>query len=231
MVLLASLLVCGIDIQAAPIPGSPEGGNYVLSAPDLTRWTIGAYNQSRRRVIELYGIDTALETRRGVVYVGFDVHPSVTLYGAIMDGKHQTRYATKNSSDEFGAGVILNLIDHEILSPSLMEDVLRLNASFQYSKGKAGILSRLETFHEFYGALTLSLINEIEGSKLYWPHAIGLFIGPVYSHLEADSFEEKQAVGFNAGLDVYLAEHVTLNFGLEQFDSEDKYFIGLHLRL
>jgi len=230
--LCALLVMLGAltDLNASPIAGNQNSGAYLLPAPDLSRWSCGVYLQARRRGVVMYDTPMFMESRRTAGYLGYDILPWLTGYGILMDGKHQVGYATDNGSNEGGGGILLSLLDTELFAPGTMEDVFRVNATLQYTEGKVGFMSKSISFKETYGALTIHIINELDGSKLYWPDSIGLFLSAVYSTIDADHLSEGQASGFNTGLEFFLTDRVTLNMGIERFDSGNKYLYGLHIR-
>jgi len=231
---LFSLLLLGIIIpellNADPIPGNQDGSTYLLPAPDLSRFSAGIYLQARAREVKAHNIKNKLETRRTAGYLAYDILPWLSIYGTAMDSKQKFIYETNEGSTEIGGGIILNIIDHEVMSPTLLEDIVRLTAMIQYTKGEYFFFRKSEDLNEIYGALTLHIINEVDGNKLYWPNAIGFFVGPVYSKLDGENIEEAQAYGFSLGLEIYFTDRVTLNLGTEQFDQENKYLYGLHVR-
>ena len=230
--LCALLVILGVSLSAkgAPIAGNPNSGAYLMPAPDLSRWSGGVYVHARVRNVNVGGVHLPLYSKRTAGYLGFDVLSWLTVYGTLVDGSHKVGYGTTSGNNEYGGGVLLSLLNDEIFAPTVLEDVLRLNATIQYTEGDIFLFNKSVPFHEVYGALTLHIINEIDGNKLYWPDAIGLFIGPVYSTVKADNLREEQSAGFNLGLEFFFTDRITMNFGTEQIDAQNKYLYGLHIR-
>jgi len=106
-----------------------------------------------------------------------------------------------------------------MMDPSLMEDRIRLSATVQYTFGTFDNgFGDSEAMDELYGSFIMSVVNDIEGNKQYWPNAISIFAGPIFSQIISDSIQEDSIVGLTVGVEVFLSDYVTLGIGMEQFD-------------
>jgi len=161
-----------------------------------------------------------LEFFKGLVFVGYDVLPWATFYGTIglsdieLDGVE-----ADEANSEYGFGLHLNLLDHELMEPGLMEDRLRVNADLRYASSEATVMGRTFDWEETTAELTVSLVNDLTGNKLFWPQSIALYAGPAYSNLESDDFEAEETFGFVGGIEIFATKRLTLGLGAEMYDS------------
>ncbi len=238
--LLVSLLP---SVTAGPISGSNENYDYLLGGNDLSKFSIGVY--SKKRVVRIGAepgfTEYDMTMKKTSAYLGYDVLRWATIYaaGGVVDTRFDTgAYAPypqnyNGAEVELGAGVQLNLIDHDIADPSLIEDRIRVNANLEYTSCKStweyATLATVE-WEELYVSLTVSIVNQIHGHRQYWPNSIAFFAGPIYSHIESSSLEHDGDGGFMAGMSIVYSENVTFDFGFERLESEG-YVAGVNIRL
>lgn len=214
---------------AVPVSSGQLGRNYLVSAADLTRWSGGILGSVRKRDVEVERFDYTLKSTRYLIYVGYDFMSWATAYG--IGGRSVSKMgsgAYENASAEIGGGVRFNILEHEILSPTLVEDMIRINCGVQYTMSGTDWRGTDLDWGELYGWLTLSLINELDGNKLFVPWSIALYGGPIYSDFFSD-VDANETLGFTAGLEVLYTDRVSLHAGVEHFD-EQSFAGGVQIR-
>lgn len=217
---IALVALISISALAAPRTGNPNGKDYYLGAEIIAGWSCGIYSDNRDRDIDIDRLTTSMDTEKIGVYAGYDVKPWMTAY--LSSGTARTKIGNFSDTDgnsEFAFGAIFNLLSYDIMAPTLMEDLINVNACVQLTWGEASWGNESVDWQELYGSLTLSVINEVSGNKLYLPQAIALFFGPVFSDLYSSSFDERDKTGMTAGIEVFYTDRVTFNIGVEKFDS------------
>lgn len=238
-ILLAMFLFCVAGtrvVSALPIANSNAGRRYLLLTGELSRWSCGIYYEDGEREVEVRGMDTMMQSRKGLVYVGFDVMSWCTAYA--IAGPNKTKFGDSDYSDnelEYGGGANVNLLDYDILSPTLYEDALRINAGAQYTFTESEWRGRDVEWRELLATLTVSIVNDLDGNKFFLPESIALFGGPVFSYIDSSSIsgvdgtslKANDKMGFTAGLEFFVTDTVTFDVKLKKFDSES-YAAGLH---
>lgn len=219
-VLIFSMFGANQATQAAPMGVAQHPGGYFLGDEDLGRWMMGVYYLDRERDIRTLGSLTSLQTVKKMGYVGFEIIYGMS--GYVILGSTQTQFEGMHITDthsEFGFGLQFNILDHEIPDPTLMEDRVRINATLQYTKCGADWIATEVDWEEIYGSITVSFINDIEGNKYFHLNSIGFFFGAIYSDLISSSVDEESSFGYCAGVDLFLTEKTSLEFGTETLDS------------
>lgn len=210
------LIAMGSTLFASPIGNISAGRKYYVAARNLDQWSAGAYVKSGSREIRQGDIDTT----KAVMYVGYDFLPWVTTYA--KGGMNNTTIGTAQDDDynmELGFGMRFNLLHHEILDPTLFEDRIMVNASWEFSSTQARRGFRDQDFRELQASVTLSIVNDVVGSKLFLPHSIGLFFGPTYSMVNTSGVDTRSDLGLLVGLEVFYTKRVSFHFSLEQIGS------------
>ena len=129
-VLAASIL----SARAVPVAQSNESGDYIFGTGLSHRLSAGVYGGSLDREIEYDNASETLQSKHAMVYLGVTPTRWLTLFGVIGLAEHQVvGLATSDTTQKFELGFLLNLIDHEILDPTLFEDRLRLNAGASWA--------------------------------------------------------------------------------------------------
>ncbi len=233
----AAVLISGIfsQISAVPMGGSNRGLEHGVGTMDPKKWSLGVYATSRERDINGQGFFN-IKQRKTLAYLGYDW----SLYGwsrwfttYLCVGSSETRVGRQfsDSDSEYGVGINLNLLDQEINDPTLFEDRLRLRGGCQLTRSSVnGPQHRVGDWDEIFGHLTLSIVNDLEGSKLYLPNSIALYGGPIYSWIgNSSSFSNEGMFGYTAGMEIYYTESISLDVGIEAMDYTD-ITAGLHIR-
>lgn len=227
------LMIFGGLSGAYALPGGYDdnGKNYIEGSSDLSRWSCGLYADGREREADIDGIPLELETSKVMGYIGYDLTRWLTLYGTAGSSKYTTSESTADSSaPEYGIGLKANLLDHEIMDPTLLEDQLRLNLGLQYAVSSLEWMGQDEDVDELSASLILGLVNDVEGNALFLPNGIGLFAGAIFSSYMSGPIDERKQFGATVGLEVYCTERVTLEVRIEDFNGT-KLSGGIHLRL
>jgi hypothetical protein len=210
------LSLANVAAWAAPMGNVMAGRKYFVAAKDLSPWTAGVYFRGMSRDGEVDNTAQTIEGSKLCLYTGYDVLPWMTPYvklgtGSIsLDGS-----GNKDYNPEFGFGLRLNLLHHEIMDPTLFEDVIMINASCEYSVTEATRDEDTQAFAELYAAATVSILNEILGDKFYLPNGISLFLGPTYSIIESSATTTDDDFGFLFGVDIFHSERVSYYFSAE----------------
>jgi len=231
LTVLALFVVLGAvqtTVQAMPVGTSPASKDYVVTAEDLHNWSGGFYLRGWERAIDEDGWSRwsgNMKMQQAMAFVGYDVAPWVTTY--VTAGQTTLDAGNVNIADEdgvYGVGLRLNLLDHDILSPTLMEDRVLITSSWQYSMSKE--------FDEFFANLLLHVVNDLERDKFFVPYSIALYGGPVYSQISMDDYdyEVEDLFGMLFGVETHLDDNVGLHGGVEYFGEEIAFDAGLTLR-
>jgi opacity protein-like surface antigen len=220
-------------LLALPVPRSDLGRESIIAAQDLGAWSVGIATIEQEREVNLFGTGLygPMKQDKLMGYVGYDVLSWLTAY--VVAGNSKTRIGwgnTPSGKGEFGFGLMFNLINTEILDPTTFEDRLKLNANIQYTSGKTELAGEQEVaWKDLSGAITLSLVNDIDGQKFFLPNAIALFVGPAFSYLNSSSIEAKSSFGFTAGMEVFLNEKVALELSYIKYE-QSCYSAGVSVR-
>lgn len=209
---------------AAPRSISNSGKDYIIGVSRLANWSCGAYYDSRERDITVRDswFEQSLNTDALGAYVGYDFRwlTAYGLFGSTESSIEGSNYEPPQT--EYGVGMRFGLIDQEILDPTLFEDRLRLNAFVQYTENK----SKWIEWQEISGAITLSLVNDIHGYKMYAPEAIALFLGPAFSDMRGN-VNESENVGLLAGIDFFLTHKVSAYIQMTSWGDDNSNTTGL----
>lgn len=216
---------------AVPIGDSNLGRKYLVTAEDLGNWCCGLYSSSRDRDVQSGGKTLPMKSHTMAGYVGYSYKPWFITYVVIGNSKTKIGFSGHpNSESEYGFGMLFNILDHDILDPTLFEDRIRINAGWQYSASKTQWGAGNKTkWRELSASLTVSIVNDIVGDKRYYPMSIALFAGPIYSDIMSSSIDEKEKFGFTAGLEVFYTQRVSFYCGIENF-GDDAFMGGVNVR-
>ncbi len=219
--------------KATSIAKSKLVREHFVADRDASAWSIGVFAADRNREVEHNRMKYDFETSSILAYLGYDVLPWLTAFGAA--GTTESKFAGNawadkdDSQAEFMIGLNANLIDQSILDPLLMEDRIGVHASAYISRGSGDWGSGDTDWTEFNIQATASIINDVRGNKIFWPEAISIFGGPVYSEIHSSEFDVENNFGFTAGMEIYFTERVSINAGLDNYD-DSSFFAGLHVR-
>lgn len=207
--------------EATPRAAEASGANYLVAAENLEGLHIGGYYRYTSREVNY---TRELSQDNIAFMLGFDLLDWFSIYGIVgtADAEIENSGYDRDYSMIYGGGGWINILDHDLLSTLSCETKLRISASAQMVFGSPEIAGVETDYHDFYGAVTLSIVNELIGSKDIWPDAIGLFAGPVWDIFDCDEYDTTgDDVGFAIGLDVYLARRVGLSASYETYGSGD----------
>ena len=220
--LTTTLMMSGFSpLFAIPIGNSNLGREYYHDVSNLEQWSFGLFISSRDRLIIAAGKQHRMDSQRISGYVGYDFKPWFTTYGLIGNVETKIHPLSRlGGHAEYGVGMIFNLIDQDILSPTLFEDRIRVNATWQYTTSKTTSFGFVSKWRELFASLTVSIVNDLEGNRLFLPISMALFGGPIYSNLISTSFEEEDKFGFTVGLEVFFTDKVSVYLGTERLDAE-----------
>jgi len=220
---------------AAARGGSNYGRNYIVASEELQPWSVGAYYHQRDREVRVGGTGfyPMMELEEYAVYVGYDILPVWTVYASA--GESETTFDISDYSEgemSYGLGTQVNVFDHEIEDPFVMEDRIRINIGGEYIFRESEWLGKDVDYEELTGYATLSIVNDVRGDKTYLPDSIAIFGGPMYSDIRGDDFRDAKddRWGYVAGLEVFFTKRITANVAYESFE-EDGVTVGINLRL
>lgn len=219
--LVAAVTVC-TAVYASPRAAEASGADYLVAAEDLDGFHIGAFYRYTCREID----DFDNLSQDNIAFVlGYDLLRWASIYAFVGMGDAQLdvrNYGDHDFSAIYGFGGWVNILDHDLISALSCESRIRLSATAQYMMGSPEINGVEADFSEFYGALTLGIVNELYGKKDLWPDALGLFVGPVWSVYDSDDFEATGSeAGMAFGLDIYVTRRVGISASYETYGGED----------
>lgn len=217
--------------NSASIARSKLAREHLIADRDASAWSAGVLAITRAREIELNSQSHDLETSSIFAYLGYDVLPWLTFFGAAGTTESELTDSMwdDDSHAEFMVGINANLIDQSILDPLLTENRLGLHASAYATRASAEWGPTEADWTELNIEATISIINDVTGNKLFWPEAISIFAGPVYSEIYSSDFDVEDNFGFTAGMAMYFTERLSINAGIDNFE-DSSFFAGMHVR-
>ncbi len=230
--LLGALGLTTPAAHAAPRAAEASGSHYLFAADNLGGWHLGGFYRYADRNIDDFRADTFTQNKFAV-HVGRDLLSWISIYGYLGSTSVELDPGPGGNDPtlEYGGGVWANLLDHDLLNNLMLETRLRVQALFQVSAASPEVYGRELDYTEYYGTLTLSLVNELIGNKNYWPDAIGLFFGPVFNEVNCDEIDfTGGGFGLTGGLDFYLTRNTTLSLSYETSNSDNVMNVAVNLR-
>ncbi len=216
---------------AMPLSNSNEGIDYAIKAKKLSWWHMGVYGgQTSRMIVHDNGIEELFDTSLADFYLGANFFGVVNVYGII--GSRAAQFGEQDKADresEYGAAVQFNILDQEVMEPTMMIDAYRLSADLQYTTCSTEYYSQSTDWNEVTAALRFSVVNETTGNKYFSPESITLYAGPLYSSIDGDTFKEKNSTGLLAGGQIFLNDRISLDLQ-GQFFEETSLLAGLHVQ-
>ncbi|MGQ9663247.1 MAG: outer membrane protein [Kiritimatiellia bacterium] len=214
------LLALSFAVSGAPIGSSNNPREYLVNRDDLGKWSAGAGFRDRSRDVWVKSVKTSLSSAGPVAFVGYDLLPWVTVYatGGAIETDFDYSKDAENRNVQWGGGLRFNLLDHAIADPTLFEDRIRITGLAEYTVNGGKWNNDDLSWGELYASLIFSLVNEVEGNKLYLPYAIALYGGPIFSNLDGD-INEKSLFGAVAGIDIFLTSTMALQVEVEQLNA------------
>lgn len=222
MVVVTLILVVNPNTQAAPIGTSNMGREYLVNSDPLDNWSIGIFGGVGTRSIDLdAGGKADLDINRGMIYIGYDLLSWVTPFAALgVTSSEISSYSNgKDTKFAYGAGLMFNLLNQEIMDPNLMIDRLRINADIYFNGSETeGLGGDTYTWGEFSSSLTFGLINDTRANKELFPESIGIYLGPIYSTYLSSDFDADTTIGLLTGLDLYFTKRTSFGISAQIFD-------------
>jgi opacity protein-like surface antigen len=218
--IIVGLLTSTLSLCAMPL-GSSEPSDYLITGQDLSRLTMGVYVvQSERQITwDSSGLTEVMESDRVQAYLGYDVLDWLTFYA--IGGANESKIEGPEGDDsdtELGLGFRVNLLNHFIREPTATEDVIRMNMGVEYVRSSLDNEFASSDWSELTVALTIALVNAVDGNKYFWPESIAIYAGPIYSTINGDEFETDDDVGLIAGLEFYLTDTCSLDIQVKYFE-------------
>jgi hypothetical protein len=210
---------------------SNESGDYLNGTGLSHLLSGGIYGGTQDRDMR-FGDDSIvvpLESSKAVIYLGLNLRPWLTLFAGGGGAENNLGMVESDSTYVLEAGLLANVIDHDILDPSLFEDRLRLNVGATWSMTKADWYGEDLKWQELNAFATISIVNDTVGNKHFSPNSIALYAGPIYSHIVSDDLDADQEIGFMAGIEVFVSESISLDLGMRQFD-DSGFEVGLNIQ-
>lgn len=228
--LACSLLVLGSVAWAVPVGNSNLGTDYLIGGGTPGFLSAGVFGGQTKRDIQNGLLAMQLDSMEALAYVGLDVLPWFTVYGAAGMAEHKLDMSERADAEpEYEVGVSLNIYDQEVMDPTLFEDRIRINASAGVGFSQARWCCQDVSWREFMASVTLSVVNDCHGNKRFVPESIALYVGPAYSDLDSDDLDEDEQIGLVGGLEVFMTESTSFDLGVRHFDGTG-FTGGLHVR-
>ena len=237
--ILRAALIAGVAItatistsSAVPLSNSNEGMDFAIKAKELSWWHMGVYGgKTSRKIVYDNGFEDIFDTSLVDFYLGGNLFGWMNIYGII--GSRSAQFGDREKGDresEYGAAVQFNILNQEVMEPVLMIDVYRLSADLQYTKCSTddGYQTTLD-WGEVTASLRFSVVNETTGDKYFHPESIALYVGPIYSSVDGDTFKAKTSPGLVAGGQMFLTDRTSLDLQ-GQFFEETSVLAGVHIQ-
>ena len=224
-VMFASVLFSTVCLAGPQIGSSQKGRHYLVSSDSLHGWSLGAYLAESRRDVELHGFDSQMKLKSAGAFIGYDIMRWASVFG--IAGSSDTSFggagshlSTSSSESEFGVALQVNLLDHELMDPTVIENRLRLNAQASYMRHKADHAWGSLAWNDLSAGLMLSIINDTPSFKIFWVENVAIYGGPVYSRIfSSDRISEKSNFGYAAGVEIGFSEKISLLVGVKNIDT------------
>jgi len=228
LIAFAVLATSILSAHAIPTGKSNESGDYVSGTGISHMFNAGIYGGSIEREVEYRETMMPLESKQSIVYMGIEVTPWATVFvgGGLAD--HQVGMLESKTTQKVEAGLLLNLVDHVFLDPTLFEDKLRINAGASWAYTEAEWLDNDVRWQEATAFLTVSIVNDTIGNKFFNPNSIAIYMGPLFNYIQSDEIELEDEFGYMAGIEVFLTESISIDLGMRHI-STTGFEGGLHI--
>ncbi|NQU39134.1 MAG: hypothetical protein HQ523_04200 [Lentisphaerae bacterium] len=230
LLFVLTLLFSGISSAFAfPMSKSNESGDYLWGTGIAHSLSAGVYGGSTERDVKI-GLSTVTkESEKAIVYMAVDLQPWLLLFGGIGGANHALGLSADSSAMQAEAGLLVNLVDHDILDPTLFEDKLRVNIGATWGLTQGEWFGEDIKWQELTAFATVSVVNDTVGNKFFNPNSIAIYVGPVFSYIQSEDIEVDQELGYMAGVEVFVSESISFDLGIRQFDGPG-FEGGLHIR-
>jgi len=226
--------LCASPAHAIPIGNGNYAREYMVGTASLRRWRCGIFTDihSQRVWTRWHNPNTATFQRSGAMaYVGVDVVRWLHLYAAMGGSSSSIGIAPAVASPKAAGGMHLNLLDHEILDPTLFEDRIRINADILAGASHVDWQGNGSWIFDGYASLTFSFVNDLDGNKAYVPYSLAIYAGPAVSVLYSGNVRGRNPFGATAGLEMFCTERVSLHVGADIFGTSVTPSAGVHVNL
>ncbi len=223
-----ALAVSIVSAHAIPTGKSNESGDYVSGTGISHMLNAGIYGGSLEREVEYKNTVRTLESKQSVVYLGLEPTPWATVFVGAGLADHQVGLLESDTTQKIEAGVLLNLVDHVILDPTLFEDKLRVNAGASWAYTEAEWLNNDVRWQEATAFLTVSIVNDTTGNKFFNPDSVAIYMGPLFNYIQSDEIELRDEFGFLAGIEIFVTDSISIDLGMRHIDTTG-FEGGLHI--
>lgn len=213
--------------------------NYLKTPDSLDRWSVAAIFQNVQREVRIGALEQNIKIRRYVGQVGVNLFEWITIY---MEGGSVQLSREFTSADDrekiegtWSVGTQIRLLEHSFIHPMLIEDRVSIEADVSYSEFTSGFLGSELDWEEFTTRLTVSLINDVDGTRGYSPEEVRIFAGPIFSTIQgtyhtfgSPELSEVDDVGFAGGIDIMFTRHCSLIWAAEIYDSKVTQGLGVY---
>ncbi len=218
---LTTLVLSAATLSAAPRITSNDPLDYLTSANDLNRWSIGVDLRFVERGISINGTDQTLKPNQYMFYTGYDLARWVSIYGLLGYGDAKTEYGDREGEIAWGAGARFLLLDQLILGTMETVDRMRIIGNIALTSQGSEYQGEDINWMETTGSLTIGLINDIEGNKGLWFEGMGIYTGACYDNLRSSDFDtEGDSVGLIVGLELYVSTRMSVDVCYEFYGDD-----------
>lgn len=219
--LAAVISACGYA-QATPRSAEALGSNYFISTEDLDGFHVGGYYRYNSREM-MNGFDELSQDTIAAI-IGYDILDWASIYAILGTTDAERTHGTNNREygTVYGIGSWINILDRDIVADLSCESRFTIAATAQITAGSPSLDGTEIDYTDFYGAITLGIVNELIGDKSLWPEAIGIFVGPCWDVFDSDQVKTTgEDFGVAFGLDVFLTKRISMSASYETYGGKD----------
>ena len=210
-------------VCASATPALPEdvpNHYYGLVAQDLHDFHGGIHGAFASRNVKSDAIKAEIDTSRINAYLGYDLTRMFTVYalGGVLSVDCD-KIGADDWSSAWGAGLWARLVDDDSLGFLPTISRFRLNCGVEYLYSDAADLK----WNEVNGFLTFEIMNENLLNNEFFPGAVSLFFGPVFTYVDLDEYEQvsNNNWGFTLGGAFMFGKASFANVGIDIFNDDN----------
>ena len=213
--------------------------------PSLGRLSVGTAWEKERRELAGPGFEGSfLETRGWYLHAGLDVLPWLAVYGG--GGQHEAKSAPLLGYGDYEGrwmgGVRADVWERHVESPDFLDSIWRIQAAYHYADNSASFETAEMDWAESRASVTLRtefIVRPAAAGDKVVPYSAVLSAGPVLSQIDGTrrdieggerrpgvDFEEDSDLGLLLGLDVRLAQNVSVDWQARLFE-DDTHTVGV----
>jgi len=241
-IIITVVLVFGLCILVPPLQGagadSPRDSFW--HARSLDRLSVGgAYEKQERDLEDEFGLTGALEARHVYAFLSLDVFSWLTVNGGVgqTEVKPQKLMTYADEDEMWMVGVRLNLWEYDIVDPSFLASVCRLQAAASHWEHDGDAWGGNLEWEEQRAALLFqaeSYVLDFGKDPGTYPYSVIFSIGPVYSEIEMETdipppwtasipspkvdLEEEDSLGLLGSIDVNIAHNFSVGWEVRVYD-------------